>query len=102
MADFKERDVRQVVLGKDDDDIKEFIAEMPAKFSTYVKELIRRDMNGQDNSDIVEARLNEIITMLKRGAGTPTPTNNNSTNRDSINSKQKNAMNNAMSIFKTK
>ena len=102
MAEYKERDVRQVVLGKEDDDIKEFISEMPNKFSTYVKELIRRDMNGQDNADIVEARLNEIITMLKKGVPAQQISAGSSTKSNPIGEKQKNALNTAMSIFKTK
>lgn len=102
MAEYKERDVKQVVLGKEDDDIKEFISEMPNRFSTYVKELIRRDMNGQDNADIVEARLNEIITMLKKGVPTQQISAGSSTKSNPIGEKQKNALNTAMSIFKTK
>lgn len=100
MAESRERNVKQVVFGKEDDDIKEFIEELPAKFSTYVKDLIRRDMNGQDNSDIVEARLNEIITLLKKGAATGggTAAKDNTV----LSAKQRSMMDNAMNIFKTK
>lgn len=100
MAEYKERDVRQVVLGKEDDDIKEFLEENPARFSTYVKGLIRRDMNGQDNADIIEARLNEIITMLKRGSVAQQSSTAGSHEKGSISEKQKNTIKNVMGVFK--
>ncbi|MGV2794913.1 hypothetical protein GNF78_17065, partial [Clostridium perfringens] len=65
----KKRDVRQVVLGKRDEDIKEYVDNLDMKFSTYVKMLIRRDMNGGTESlEIIEARVNEVLTLMKGGA----------------------------------
>lgn len=63
------RDVRQVILGHEDYDIKKFLAEEEGLvFSAYVKDLIRRDMeeiNGTGNA-LIEARLNEILTLLRK------------------------------------
>lgn len=47
MAASLKRDIRSVAFGKADDDIREWLGSMPPhfRFSHYVRELIRRDMN---------------------------------------------------------
>lgn len=97
MANVNGRDVRQVVIGRDDEDIREFLEENQERFSLYVKRLIRRDMNGLDNADIIEARLNEIITLLKNGS---VATQTSTSKTKSVSDKQKNSIDSVMSIFK--
>lgn len=97
MANGKDRDVRQVVIGKDDQDIRDFLEENPERFSLYVKRLIRRDMNGLDNFDIIEARLNELITLLKNGS---VATQSSTTKQKTVSDRQLKSINSVMSIFK--
>lgn len=77
MADPRNAVIKKVLFGVNDADmlplLKEYVKE---PFGTYVKRLIRADLEGlvseeQDQLDIIESTVNQILALLKSGTTPP-------------------------------
>lgn len=63
------RTAKQVIIGNDDEDIEEFLHDNPnLRFSTYVKELIRADMERKSSVDpisTIETKLDMLLRLVQ-------------------------------------
>ena len=61
------RNIKPVSFGKQDDDILEYIETLDVKFGTYVKKLIRQDMQNKNQNDDIKELIKTINTLLSSG-----------------------------------
>lgn len=61
------RTIKPVSFGKQDDDILEFIETVDIKFGTYVKKLIRQDMQNKNQNDDIKELIKTINILLSSG-----------------------------------
>ncbi|WP_304427722.1 hypothetical protein [Romboutsia ilealis] len=61
------RTIKPVSFGKQDDDILEFIETLDIKFGTYVKKLIRQDMQNKNQNDDIKELIKTINILLSSG-----------------------------------